>query len=773
MATLVLALFLMGLSSLAERLVAKPLRRLAVIIHRLNECDLAVHIPFGERRDEIGEIARLLQAFKSEMIRSRRLWRREFALMEASIDAIVVVDREGRVTQFNTAAEHMFGISRTGAAGIAMNSLVTPPYPGKACGPGPDFDPAGADATVLGRRIETQGWRDGASFPVELTLMPAEEEGETIFVAYIRDITEHRQREAELRKLVVGLEHNPSAIMITDVNGHIEYVNPAFVATSGYSREEVLGRHPRMLRSGNISDETYGDMWTTTLSGRTWKGQFSSRRKNGDAYWQFAVVSPVKDETDRITNFFVITEDVTARKEAEFRLEHQARYDRLTGLPNRTTALQGLAQLIAIPTPRRLGVLAVNMDSLSKINERFGIEIGDLVLLEFSHRLAECVGERGQVARLEGGTFLVLMPGLAALSPIESQAQQILESGRFTYSVAGAEAFLTCRVGIAVFPMDGNDASTLVREAHVALQRAKLSGGNGYHFFSTGMDEEAAAVQRIDSALRRGMERGEFRLVYQPIFAAATGKPAVVEALLRWTSADVGEIGPDRFIPLAEQNGLIRPLGEWVLREACRQAAGWADIDGDGVVVAVNVSPSQFAETGFADRIGGILAETGLPPHRLEIEVTERLLVGQDDRAAQTVEALKRRNLRLSIDDFGTGYSALSYLSRYDFHTLKIDRSFIGKMTISDKDLALVETIIAMAHSMKIQVIAEGVETEEQLETLRRLRCDLVQGYLLARPLEADAIDGFLASLTDMPSDRSPPSRPPEYDPPPCREFPG
>ena len=562
-------------------------------------------------------------------------------------------------------------------------------------------------------------------------------DGGTLLVG--ADVTDRRRGEAELRKMSLAVEHSPVAVLITDADGRLEYVNPKFVAISGYASGEVIGKNPSFLKSGYTTPEQYRAFWETITGGHDWRGEFLNRAKNGDVFWVHATVTPIKEPEGRIRHFLAVQEDITVRRDYERRLIYRANYDELTGLPNRALALDRLQQAIA--AARREGraviVMAINLDRFKAVNDTLGHTAGDQWLRVVSRRLSAMVGEGETVARIGGDEFLVICRGDSA-SWAEGFATRILDSLAKPVVLGDHRHFGTVSVGITVYPDDGADSFELLRNAGNAQARATAAGGSTARFFTLKSRQEAVSRLRLESRLGMAIERGELSLRYQPIIDIHTNNTVAAEALLRWDSPEEGEIPAERFNALAEETGMIVDIGAFVLNCACREAASW---DGAGVgpiSIAVNVSSRQVLSGDIVGVVGDALAASGLPPERLELEITEHLLMDDLAETRLLLQRLSGMGVRLVIDDFGMGYSSLSYLKRFPFDTLKIDRSFVRDVTSDPEDEALVKAILALGHSLGLMVIGEGVETADQLAFLRDHRCDRVQGYYFTEPLPPD-----------------------------------
>lgn len=568
--------------------------------------------------------------------------------------------------------------------------------------------------------------------------------------AFVSDISDQKRTEFELRYLSQAVEQSPASVIITNTDGHIQYVNSKFTDMTGYEPDEVIGMSTRLLSSGFSSPKVHEELWDTIKAGEIWRGELHDRRKNGEFFWVETAITPIRDDTGDITHYLAIQEDVTIRKKYEEELVQQANYDKLTGLPNRLLGADRLDK--ALQHSKRLNnnaaLLFLDLDGFKKINDSLGHATGDRLLQETAQRLSHCVRASDTVARWGGDEFLIVLPDLATPESAELVAEKVLEVCSAPYHLDGYELSVTASIGISVYPLDGQDGTELMRNADAAMYAAKESGRDRLRFFKPELNQRAVERLALESDLRRALANHEFDLHYQPVVRIDTGDIIGAEALLRWHHPKTGPIPPDKFIPVAEDTGLIVPIGNWVIRTACEQAAQWrADGLGD-LGMAINVSARQVSDARFIPSVTQVLRDTGVDPSWLDFEITERLLMSNASATRIALAELNALGVGLSIDDFGTGYSALGYLRQFSFDILKIDRTFVDRVA-DDKDSAsLTIAIIRMAQSLGLKVIAEGVEGEAQLDFLRKHKCDLAQGYYFSRPLPASEFRALLASAS-------------------------
>jgi len=553
------------------------------------------------------------------------------------------------------------------------------------------------------------------------------------------------QRRLRLQGAAIGAAAN--AILITDQQGRIEWVNDAFTRLSGYGLGEAVGHTPRLLRSGSQTEAFYHDLWSTIATGRVWRGELIERRKDGSLYTVEQTVTPMRDRNGHISHYVVVHEDVTDRKRAEERIRYLSSYDALTGLPNRILFRERLRQAVARAEVlgQPLGVLFLDLDHFSSVNDTMGHDLGDRLLTEIVERLQVATRPSDSLARVGGDEFAVILTERAGSDSAAILARRLLDAVARPYSIDGHEVHLGSSVGISIYPDDGGDADQLIKNADMAMYRAIREAPNGYRFFSNSMNDEMRARVALERDLRRALGRDEFELYYQPQLDVLSGRIVGLEALVRWNHPEMGLVMPGSFIPLAEETGLIIPLGEIVLRLACRQIRLWIDAGLNMVPVAVNVSAAQLLRDGLVEDIAMIVGESGIPPRWLELELTESGVMEDALAAERTLRALDDFGTKIAIDDFGTGYSSLSYLKRFPVHKLKIDQSFVRSLGDSDgNDAAIARAIITLGHSLGMTVVSEGVETAAQLSYLRGQGCDVVQGFLFSRPVPARDIPALL-----------------------------
>jgi diguanylate cyclase (GGDEF)-like protein/PAS domain S-box-containing protein len=550
-----------------------------------------------------------------------------------------------------------------------------------------------------------------------------------------------------LELMAAAMEASSSAIVIADAKGGIEWGNAAFCRTSGYTSAEVLGRQLNLLDVKDQGGSEFDSLKRALVSGQTWHGEMVERRKDGSLYTVDQTVTPMLDAQGRVTHYVVVQEDLTEKRRAEERIRYLSNYDTLTALPNRHLFLERLNVAVAraLETGLELALLFVDLDQFSRVNDTLGHAAGDKLLIGVVDRLRVAARAADTLARIGGDEFGIILVDPKASELAAHLAMRINMVVADPFEVDGHEARLGANVGIAVLPNDGVSTDELVKNADLALYRCIREQSGSYRFFSQDMNDEARLRLGLERDLRRAIEQNEFILHYQPQLCAKTKRIIGMEALVRWQHPERGLISPAQFIPVAEDTGLIVPLGEWVLVQACQQARQWMDKGLGPITMAVNISAVQFFRQDVVAVVKRILADAHLDPAWLELELTESMVMHDAEAAILTLGRLNQIGLKMSIDDFGTGYSSLNYLRRFPVHRLKIDQSFVRELTNSSNDAEIARAIISLGHSLELEVVSEGVETEAQLDYLQREGCDLLQGYLFSRPVPGDQATAILA----------------------------
>lgn len=667
------------------------------------------------------------------------------SILNNAAESIFTFTDEGVIETTNPAASELFGYTEDALLGININQLI------------PKFNQLASEFD-LGENIShpkgepaIYGFNNkGEAFPIEFTLGRPVFANKRQWLVIIRDITARKKAEEGLRLMAKIFHGSTDAIVITDTHSRIIDANESFTTITGYEKETILNKHSGSLLSASKHNSLfYFNLRRALLKMGAWSGEIWAKRQNDDVYPIWLSIYSVKDENNLTTHFVGIFSDITARKAVENQLKQLAHYDSLTGLANRTQFTERLKWAIEVAkrNSTQVALMFLDLDRFKLINDTLGHQAGDQLLVEVAQRLTECVREADTVSRLAGDEFTVILDCIKSPEEVGIVAKKILATLAAPTQLEGRDVFASTSIGITIYPVDGESVNQLIKNADTAMYHAKERGRNNFQYFSNTMNQKVLDELEMETNLRQALKNEEFSLNYQPQFDLNTKELIGVEVLLRWKHPILGFISPALFIPHAEKSDLIIAIGEWVLHKACQRSVAWQEHGLKPVRISVNLSGMQLKQHDLIDTITKILIETKLPFEFLELELTEGILMDNAEDTISTLCELKKMGIRLSIDDFGTGYSSLSYLKRFPIDTLKIDQSFVKDITTDSDDNAIVSTIIAMAHNLRLKVIAEGVETKEQLEILREKNCDEVQGYFFSHPLAEADLCNLLAGL--------------------------
>lgn len=570
-------------------------------------------------------------------------------------------------------------------------------------------------------------------------------------VASFDDITERKRNDEDLKLAALVYQQSSEAMLIVDAENHILDVNQAFIDTTGYTAAEVQGRDPRLLSSGRQDAAFYQAMWRELNNTGRWQGEMWNRRKNGELYAEYQSINTIYDSEGAVYRRVALSSDITDKKKSQEIIWKQANFDSLTGLPNRHMLQERLAQEIKKSDRDKLplALLFIDLDRFKEVNDTLGHHVGDELLVQAAKRLTSCVRKTDTVSRLGGDEFTVILSELHEMSDVERITQAIIVKMAEPYYFADEVVHVSASIGITIYPADAVNLDQLLQNADQAMYVAKGLGRNRFSFFTPALQEAALLRLRMIGELNTALAEQQFKVYFQPIVELSSGNIFKAEALLRWQHPQRGLVSPMEFIPLAEETGMINPIGEWVFMESARYARRWSEMTGNShFQISVNKSPVQFRSKGLSQETWvNHLREIGLAGRCITIEITEGLLLNRDDDTAKQLLHYRDAGIQVSIDDFGTGYSALSYLKKFDIDYLKIDQSFVRNMVEDPADQALCEAIVVMAHKLGLKVIAEGVETPAQRDLLLAVGCDYGQGYLFARPMPAEQFEAMLCNV--------------------------
>ncbi|MEH0167120.1 EAL domain-containing protein [Paucibacter sp. JuS9] len=689
--------------------------------------------------------------------RMRRSEQRLRDLFDQAGHGIFVADLDGRYVDVNRAACRLLGARREDIVGKAIADFI----------PSTDLPRLEeAKRRMLHGETHVADWNlrrnDGSYLPVEVS---AKILADGQWQAFVQDISDRRRVEAQLSQAAAVFDSTMEAIIVTDSEARIVNVNNAFTSMTGYTADEVLGRNPSFQQSGRQDARFYGRLWSSLTATGQWQGELWNRRKGGELFPVWESISVVRDAAGAVSGYVSILTDITRLKQAEERLRHLANHDPLTGLPNRLLFVSSLQQSIerAKRHRTRMALIFIDLDRFKLVNDSMGHAAGDELLKEVGHRLKKVVRAEDVVCRLGGDEFTVVIEDVARVDDVATLAQKIISSLALPILLEGRELVVSASLGIALYPEDAEGVDELSRAADAAMYRAKEQGRNTFEFYTAEITDSVREQLAMEMDLRAALERNELTLHYQPQFDLSTMSVTGVEALLRWQHPKLGLLMPDRFVPVAEQTSLINALGAWVLQRACAQLRAWVDAGLEPIRMAINVSGRQVMYDHLVASVGGALEQYSLQDIAacVELELTESVLQTVEP-SAEILNRLRSLGVRIAIDDFGVGYSSLGMLRHLPIDALKIDRSFIRNMPDDVNANAIVKAVISMAHALGLRVVAEGVETAVQLECLRELGCDDIQGFLLGIPMPAGEFQGLLQAAAAAPThgQEAPPSRP-------------
>jgi diguanylate cyclase (GGDEF)-like protein/PAS domain S-box-containing protein len=581
-----------------------------------------------------------------------------------------------------------------------------------------------------------------------------QERGQTVYstdgrpvrtIGTVQDVTEQFYANEQVRLAASMFEASADGILVADASNRIMTVNRALERMMGYSADELIGQTPRMLRSGRHDAGFYSEMWATLTSTGRWSGEVWDRRKSGEEFPVHLTITAVRDARGVTTHYGAVMRDITAQRRTEERIFQLAFHDQLTGLPNRGLFRDRLdhALVQARRTQRSLAVLFLDLDRFKNVNDSFGHDVGDALLVEFARRIRHAIRASDTVSRQGGDEFVVLLPGIEHEIDAARAAEAVIHAVSAPFEANGREITITSSIGVAVYPSNGTDADTLLRNADAAMYAAKAAGRNCYRFFTEDLNRRALERLSLENDLRRAIERHELVLYFQPQIDLTDGHMIGAEALVRWSHPTLGLLGPDRFIPIAEETRLIVDIDAWVMRESCVTMQRWRNAAVPVHTLAVNASAEQLRHNAFRDLIATCLHDHAIDPRDIELEFTETILIEDQDVVLARLADIRSLGVSIAIDDFGTGYSSLSYLPRFAARRIKLASSFVRGIEKNPQTLAVAASMIDLAHRLGMKVVAEGVESAGELRVLKDLGCDAAQGFYLARPMPEDDLVEF------------------------------
>ncbi|MFJ7745937.1 EAL domain-containing protein [Peribacillus sp. NPDC097295] len=647
---------------------------------------------------------------------------------------------EGVITQANKAAEKIIGFSGFDHCDILFSSLFA------------SLDRFEMISKELQRHRVYCGsqmliHKNGTRFEAEMKISEISITGRLLYFVIFDNHTLQLREEAEralAEKIFMNIEES---VLYTDKQGVILSVNPAFQIVTGYTEEEAIGERPNILQSGYHKKDFYDAMWKDISEKGRWSGEIWNKRKNGEVFPEWLTIHAIVDDSGEVTNHVALFSDITDKKHKENQLQKLIRYDALTGTANRSSLNEELSALMKTSQKYEqiLAVLHLDLDRFKVINETLGHEYGDLMLKKVAARIKRMLKSKDVLARFGGDEFIIVLPNLKHVKEAVHISQDIISALKQPFYLYDQEAYTSASIGIGLYPFDGLQVETLLINAEKALNNAKSKGVNGFELYheesQTGNDTRR---RTIENKLHTAIGNNELQVHYHPQVFLETGEVAGVEALLRWNEAELGQVSPAEFIPIAEETGLIIPISQWVIKKACEDVKNLHISGYPNLKVSINISALHFTQENFVKDVISLIENTNINPYRVELELTESMIMPNGQDSVRKLVTLKQYGLKLSIDDFGTGYSSLSYLQKFPIDALKIDQSFIKNLSNYKDDSAIVKAIITMAKALNLEIIAEGVELKKHVDFLKRQKCDIIQGFYLSKPLPFSDLQGFL-----------------------------
>jgi diguanylate cyclase (GGDEF)-like protein/PAS domain S-box-containing protein len=714
--------------------VTKSLKELANATKDIADGKLTVNVDIKKSNDEIGD---LISNFRI-MVTSIKEYRSNFeqqlkfqhVLLESMNMPVYIKNLEGKYINCNKSFAEFFGKTKEEIIGKDMTFLLS----GKLLEEQQEGERKllqdGGSITYENSFINAKGEKRDL---VQFKTIYEEEDAVKWVIATYFDITEINAARKKIGIFSQAIRQSPVSIIITDTNANIEYVNEFFENLSGFSLDEVKGKKPNFLELNIVSPKKYDEIWESINNRGVWEGEIQIRKKNGELYWEYIYFSTILNEENHLINYLAVKEDITLKKEQEDRLQYQANYDMLTNLPNRTLFNDRLTQIVKESKRHKnnFAVLFIDLDNFKKVNDTLGHDFGDKILVETAKRLTNCLRDDDTISRFGGDEFIILLSELNKVENISLIVNKILNIFTIPFVIDGNKLTITTSIGITTnLDNPSNNIQNFLRNADIAMYKAKDNGKNTFVYFNEKLNSELLRKIQIEQYMEEALERNEFEVYFQAKTDISNSKIVGAEALLRWHNPNLKFISPEEFIPIAEQTGLIISIGEFVIKKSIELIVSMKEKFDIEICIAVNVSPRQLLNENIIGFIKTELFSNSIRAELLEIEITEGVLISKDVKVENRLQEFKDLGLSLALDDFGTGYSSLSYLRKYPFNIIKIDKSFIDA-----EDYTLVNTIISMSQVMNLKVVAEGVETKEQLSKLRELKCDIAQGYYFSKPI--------------------------------------
>lgn len=709
-----------GLELGAYDYITKPVQY-PELLSRINSC-LKISQLTKKLKAQNKRLLAEVKARKEAEIQLKETEEKLKTIINNSLQGMVVVDLEGKIIFINQQAEKLFNRPRHSLLGETLGI------------------PAELN-TISELEIPR---KKGEVITVEMRAVPIIWNSRGAYLISLIDITERKKMEQELRILYQASEQSPASIVITDVHGNIQYVNAKFEAISGYKREEVIGKNPRILKSGYTSPEEYKKLWQTITSGKEWRGEFHNKRKNGELYWERALISPIFNSAGVITNYVAIKEDITEQKKQEIILKYQAIYDNLTKIPNRNYALQKIGEILEEAREKKssVGLLFIDLDHFKEVNDTFGHDYGDELLIQATERMKKALRSTDLIARMGGDEFFVAIPMVTNPLQLQIIAEKIISVLSEPFEILKKKVNISASIGIAIFPQDGEDLKQLIRRADLAMYQAKRNGRHQFQFYHDELDEPDEEQSSWEKNFFEAIHNNQLKFLYQPVVDLATEKVVSAEILVRWQHPKVGLIYPEEFIPPLEKNGLIYVFEDYLVSTLINDLRNWPILK--TIPVSINLSEYQLKSRDTLKTIQEYIGKNEINPGKLQFEIKEESLQKNISTGSIIIRGLDQLGIQLCLDDFGQGTSCISHLQKFPFKFVKIAQNCVGRIETDKEIKTFIQAIIAACKVLNVRTIAKGIEKEKQKEILRKINCDYGQGYLFSHPLTAPDFASYL-----------------------------
>lgn len=709
-----------GLELGAYDYITKPVQY-PELLSRINSC-LKISQLTKKLKAQNKRLLAEVKARKEAEIQLKETEEKLKTIINNSLQGMVVVDLEGKIIFINQQAEKLFNRPRHSLLGETLGI------------------PAELN-TISELEIPR---KKGEVITVEMRAVPIIWNSRGAYLISLIDITERKKMEQELRILYQASEQSPASIVITDVHGNIQYVNAKFEAISGYKREEVIGKNPRILKSGYTSPEEYKKLWQTITSGKEWRGEFHNKRKNGELYWERALISPIFNSAGVITNYVAIKEDITEQKKQEIILKYQAIYDNLTKIPNRNYALQKIGEILEEAREKKssVGLLFIDLDHFKEVNDTFGHDYGDELLIQATERMKKALRSTDLIARMGGDEFFVAIPMVTNPLQLQIIAEKIISVLSEPFEILKKKVNISASIGIAIFPQDGEDLKQLIRRADLAMYQAKRNGRHQFQFYHDELDDPDEEQSSWEKNFFEAIHNNQLKFLYQPVVDLATEKVVSAEILVRWQHPKVGLIYPEEFIPPLEKNGLIYVFEDYLVSTLINDLRNWPILK--TIPISINLSEYQLKSRDTLKTIQEYIGKNQINPGKLQFEIKEESLQKNISTGSIIIRGLDQLGIQLCLDDFGQGTSCISHLQKFPFKFVKIAQNCVGRIETDKEIKTFIQAIIAACKVLNVRTIAKGIEKEKQKEILRKINCDYGQGYLFSHPLTAPDFASYL-----------------------------